>query len=175
MDLEKLANALGPVPVVFGGISDGSQIFNRTDTKKIKKLVDRYQRTFPQSRLHVVSRIFDQKVELPVIIFWVFNRAGLSQESAKQGNNRDIVILIEPNRRQAAMMVGYGLEPFLPQQALDRIIEQAQPYFSSEDYCEGLTIAVERLTELLKSVSQDLPAAVGLQTALATEPGAHDF
>ncbi|MDB4354024.1 TPM domain-containing protein [Akkermansiaceae bacterium] len=175
MDLNKLAQALGPIPVMFGGISDGCQLFNKSEAKKLAKTIRTYQALFPQSRLHVVSRTFDQKADIPVILFWVFNRAGLSEESSKQGKNRDVVILIEPKRKQAAMMVGYGLEPILPQEALDQIIERTEPHLSSEDYLTAMEIAIDSLIELMKSVSTELPHSVGLQTALATDFGANDF
>ncbi|MDB4323044.1 TPM domain-containing protein [Akkermansiaceae bacterium] len=160
---------------MFGGISDGCQLFGKSETKKLAKIIRGYQESFPQSRLHVVTRTFDQKVDLPVILFWVFNRAGLSEESAKQGQNRDVVILIEPHRNQAAMIVGYGLEPVLPQQALDQIIERAQPFLGSGDYLGGMEIAIDSLTELLKSVSQKLQNSLGLKSELAKNFAADDF
>ncbi len=160
---------------MFGGVSDGCQLFNKAETKKLAKLIQAYQNNFPQSRFHVVTRTFDQKADLSVILFWVFNRAGLSEESAKQGQNHDIVILIEPHRQQAAMIVGYGLEPILSQQALDQIIERSQPFLSSGDYLGGMEIAIAGLTELLKSVSQELPASLGLEAELAKDFAADDF
>jgi uncharacterized membrane protein YgcG len=76
--------------------------------------------------------------------------------------NRNVAILIEPSRKQAAMIVGYGLEPILPQQALDQIIDRAPPYLTGGEYLAGMEIAIEGLSELLKSVSQQLPYSVGL-------------
>ena len=175
MDLNRLAKALGPVPVMFGGISDGCQIFNKPDTKKLAKIIRSYQETFPQSRLHVVTRTFEQKVDISVILFWVFNRAGLSEESAKQGQNRDVVILIEPHREQVAMIVGYGFEPILPQQALDQIIEQSQPFFTSNNHLDGLKTIIQSLTKLLTSVSQELPNSLGLPSETAQEFVADEF
>jgi len=160
---------------MFGGISDGCQLFSKSNTKRLAKIIQAYQERFPQSRLHVVTRTFDQKAELPAILFWVFNRAGLSEESAKQGQNRDVVILIEPHRKQAAMMVGYGLEPLLPKGALDGIIERAQPFLTSGDYLGGMETAIERLEKLLISVSQELPSSVGLAKELAKDFAADDF
>jgi hypothetical protein len=175
MDLEKLARAMGPTPVILAGISDGCNLFSRPETKRLSKVISAYQSRFPQCRLHVITRIFDQKAELPPIIFWIFNRADLSEGTSKQGKNRDIVILIEPKRKQAAMIVGYGLEPILPQQALDQIIERAQPYLTSGEYLAGMEIAIEGLSELLKSVSQELSQSLGLQKVLATDFGANDY
>ena len=73
------------------------------------------------------------------------------------------------------MIVGYGLEPILPQQALDQIIERSQPFLASDDYLGGMEIAIEGLTELLKSVSQDLSSSLGLKTELAKDFDADDF
>ena len=162
MDLEKLARAMGPTPVILTGISDECNLFSKSETKKLTKVISDYQESFPQCRLHVITRTFDQKADLPPIIFWIFNRAGLSEGISKQGKNRDVAILIEPSRKQAAMIVGYGLEPILPQQALDQIIDRAQPYLTGGEYLAGMEIAIEGLSELLKSVSQQLPYSVGL-------------
>ena len=160
---------------MFGGISDGSQIFSNSEAKKLSRLVQRNQRIFPQSRIHFVTRSFPQGVNRSTILFWVFNRAGLSQESAKQGQNRDLVFLIEPIRKQAVIMVKFGLEPFVPQQALDQVIERAQPYFSSRDFAEGIEVPTENVSELLKSISRDLNSTIGLSTVYANEAGANDY
>lgn len=175
LDLDKLAKELGPIPIIFGGVSDGSQIFTPADEKKLNKMVLKHQRDFPQSRLHIVTRSFLQKEDLPTLLFWLFNRAGLSQESAKQGQNRDIVLLIEPLRKEAAMMIGYGLEPFIPQSDLDRILAGAQPDFASGNIMNGIESVVGSLSDLLKRVSRELTLSFGTKTVYVTEAEANDF
>ncbi|MEN8693882.1 MAG: TPM domain-containing protein [Akkermansiaceae bacterium] len=175
LDLDKVAKELGLVPVIFGGVSDSPEVFTPADEKKLKKMVLKHQRDFPQSRLHIVTRSFPQKVELPTLIFWLFNRAGLSQESEKQGQNRDIVILIEPLRKEAAIMIGYGLEPFVPQSDLDQILASAQPAFAAGNIMNGIESVVGSLSDLLKRVSRELTLSFGTKTVYVTEAEANDF
>ena len=81
----------------LSGISDECNLFRKSETKKLTNVISSYQKSFLQCRLHLITLNFDQKADLPPIIFWIFNRAGLSEGTSKQGKNRDIAILIEPN------------------------------------------------------------------------------
>lgn len=141
------------------------------EVKRLRKAVEEYHRRFPQSRLHLMVRVFPQEMALPVILFWIFNNAGLSSEGCKGGQNRDVVLLIEPKRQQAGVIVGYGLEPLLSKESMDDIVGHARGELSAGDFAGAFESMIGSLSEYLKAISQGLPEAVGLRTKLADDSG----
>lgn len=162
MDAEKLLKIMGPMPIIPGGVSQDKRRLGRWQAGALRKVIAQYQRRFPQSRLHLMVRTFPQKMELPVILFWIFNQAGLSQESARGGRNRDVVILIEPKRRQAGMIVGYGLEPMISQMDMDEVVREGRGFLDEGNYLKAFRAMVGVLTFKLKTVSVDFPRIMGL-------------
>ena len=162
---------MGPMPVIFGGVTQEGNHLKKKEVKQLRKAVDVYHRRFPQSRLHLMVRTFPQEMELPVILFWIFNNAGLSSEGSKGGRNRDVVLLIEPNRGQAGMIVGYGLEPILAKEAMNDVVGRARGFLMDGDFAEAFNSMIDTLSECLKAISEGLPEAVGLPVKLAEEDG----
>ena len=133
------------------------------EVKRLTKLIQKFQLKFPQSRLHLLCRSFPQEMDFKVILFWVFNKAGLSAQSRRGGQNRDVVIAIDPNRTKAGLMIGYGLEPVLSQEALDDIILSGQTDLENGEFASAFERIIGSLTEEMRKVCLGLPEAVGLQ------------
>ena len=108
-------------------------------------------------------------MDFKVVLFWLFNRAGLSAQESKGGQNRDVVIVIDPSRGKAGMIVGYGLEPLLSQKDMDEIVQSGKKALDVYDYSAAFQEMVEELTRRLRDVCQILPEAVGLPAELAVE------
>jgi hypothetical protein len=169
IDGEKLVRIMGPMPVIFGGVTQDGKLLSDRQVKRLRKVTDQYQRRFPQCRLHLMVRSFPQEMEFSVILFWIFNQAGLSSQESKGGQNRDVVILVEPRRAQAGLIVGYGLEPLLSQEAMDEIVAGARGELVNQDFAGAFEVMVDRLTNHLREISLNLPEAVGLQAKLAVD------
>ncbi len=169
MDGAKLSRLMGPVPVIFGGISQNGKALNPREVKGLVKMVERYQRRFVQSRLHLLLRRFPQEMDFKVVLFWLFNQAGLSAQESKGGQNRDVVIVIDPSRGKAGVIIGYGLEPLLSQEDLDAIVQSGKSSLDLYDYRAAFEAMVGELTIRLREVCQLLPEAVGLPAPLAVE------
>lgn len=161
MDAEKLLKIMGPMPIIPGGVSQDARWLGRWKMKALQKKIDGFRRRFPQCRLHLMVRTFPQKMELPVILFWIFNQAGLSLESARDGRNRDIVILIEPDRKKAGMIVGYGLEPLISQEDLDAMMSAGHAFLKTGKFVKAFGAMVAALTSKLEEVSREFPRIVG--------------
>ncbi len=169
IDGDKLTRMMGPMPVIFGGVSQSGTTLDSREVKRLVKVINRYQRRFAQSRLHLLVRKFPQEMDFKVVLFWVFNQAGLSAEGSKGGQNRDVVIVVDPGRAKAGLIVGYGLEPVLSQKDMDEVVQSGQGSLKSGEFAEALEAMVDELTDRLKAVCQVLPEAVGLPSQLANE------
>lgn len=171
IDGEKLTRIMGPMPVIFGGVSQSGSKLSAREVKKLTKVIQKFQRLFPQSRLHLLVRSFPQEMEFKVILFWVFNQAGLSSQGSKGGQNRDVVLMIDPSRSKAGLIVGYGLEPLLSQESLDGVVSSGQGALGNGEFAVAFEAMVTVLTERMREASQGLPEAVGLLAKAAADAG----
>jgi predicted AAA+ superfamily ATPase len=92
--------------------------------RKLYEKVRELERRFPQVHVHVVVRNFTPEQPIELFAFWIFNGGHLAQEAHKGGGNRDVLFVLDPVHQRMALMVGYGLEPFLRQQALDHLLQR---------------------------------------------------
>jgi hypothetical protein len=169
IDGEKLTRIMGPMPVIFGGVSQDRKLLSPRDIKRLVKVIDEYQRRFPQSRLHFLVRSFPQEMDFKVVLFWVFNQAGLSSQGSKGGKNRDVVFVIDRKRSKAGMIVGYGLEPVLSQAAMDEVVSSGQDALNEGDFSGAFEEMVGTLTDRMREICLGLPELVGLRAKLADE------
>ena len=163
IDIEKLARLMGPMPAIFGGVSQNGARLSTREVKRLTKVTEKFQRRFPQSRLHLLCRSFSQEMDFKVILFWLFNKGGLSNQGNRGGKNRDIVLLIEPTRGKAGVIVGYGLEPLLSQETLDRVVLSAEEKLKNGEFAAAFETMVDEITKELREICAALPEAVGLQ------------
>ncbi|MGE9268085.1 MAG: TPM domain-containing protein [Verrucomicrobiales bacterium] len=174
-DLAGLSKLLGPTPILIGGISDAPKLLSKKQLRKLEQARHAFQLRFPQSRLNIVLRLLPDQLPFHTLIFWLFNTAGLSEEASRRGHNRDLLIVIDPAQQKAGIMVGYGLEPFIPQKALDHLIQQVTPDLSRAAYAAALHKLLNKLTYLLASLSEELEANLTPAQALTQEQGDYDY
>ena len=73
----------------------------------------------------------------------------------------------------AGLTVGYGLEPFLSQEALDHALDLARPHLEKEDFPAAVLTILNALSQLLEGVCRELSDMLGLEQkfVLVQEPG----
>ncbi|NNM28890.1 MAG: hypothetical protein HKO57_05170, partial [Akkermansiaceae bacterium] len=175
-DLARANAVMGPVPrLSANGLTDLTGTLEPADERRLHAAMRTFHRRFPQSKILVVVSHFAAQFPLSVHLFWLFNSAGLSAQANKLGNNRDILIGVDPHGRRAGLTIGYGLEPFLRQETLDGILERAMPQFSSGEFTAGMLDIIDSLSRLFESVSLELPDTFGLRQSFAVEEQAGDY
>ncbi len=121
---------------------------------KLKKQIEGIQRRFPQLVVQVVMHQFPAEHPFSMHAFWLFNGAALAGEGKRGKDNHAVLIVIDPQRQESAIVPGYGLEPLLGQEALDHLLEMSGPAFQSGKWELGLTMLLEGLEQLLETVSE---------------------
>ena len=176
LDIERANAVMGPVPLLSGsGLTDLTRTLTPADEKGIQRTLQSFQRRFPQCHLHVLVNKFADTFPPASHLFWLFNSAGLSRTESRRGSNRDILIGVDPVQHWAGFIIGYGLEPFLGQEALDHILERATPRLEAGQLGDAATEIITQLGELMEGVCRELPATLGLKDDLAVETGSNDF
>ncbi|MGC4014615.1 MAG: hypothetical protein QM755_08895 [Luteolibacter sp.] len=152
---------LGVLPRLSTGISDGSHRLTPAETAKLLKAKDVLERKFPQVTLQVVIYSFPQEHPFGLHVFWVFNAASFAGDAHRGVENHTILLAIDPDRAEGALMVGYGLESFVSREALDHLLELAGPAWQLQRWLDGIMTVVNGLDPLLESVAVLEDASAG--------------
>ncbi len=169
LTLDRATALLGPIPRLGLGVADLAGVLPNGDAAKIAKAVSRLMWTFPQISLHVLLHVFPEDHPFDLHVFWLFNCGGFSKESQKAGENRTILHTLDPAKGRSALTVGYGLEPFLGDEALDHLLELAEPAWLAGEWTRGILEVIAGLDRLLESAALEVATGFGL-SALHTNP-----
>jgi hypothetical protein len=169
LTLDRATALLGPIPRLGLGVADLAGVLPNGDAAKIAKAVSRLMWTFPQISLHVLLHVFPEDHPFDLHVFWLFNCGGFSNESKKAGENRTILLALDPVKGRSALTVGYGLEPFLGDEVLDHLLELAEPAWLAGEWTRGILEVIAGLDRLLESAALEVATGFGL-SALAAPP-----
>ena len=176
LDLNRASAVLGPVPMLSNqGVTDLAGVLAPKADRPLLQALGEFHLRFPQSRASILFQRFDPDYPVETHLFWLFNTAHISGAENKHGANRDLLIGIDPEQHSAGLMIGYGLEPFLPQQALDHILVLARPALEDGNFGEGALDILDRLSRLMAGVCQELAETVGIDGGQLVEERPSDY
>lgn len=162
LTLDRASKLLGPVPRLEHGVADMAGVLARGEAAKLHKAINRLGGSFPQLKFHVLLHLFPEEHPFELHVFWLFNRGNYSSEAHKGGNNHSLLLAIDPARGRSALMTGYGLEPFLGDEALDHLLELAEPAWIAGHWAQGIHEVIRGLDRLLASAAREAAAGFGL-------------
>lgn len=134
-------------------VADTTGQLGRAVAGKISKSIQRLQIRFPQLTVQLVMHSFPKEHPFSMHAFWLFNAGAFASEEKRGNDNHALLILIDPYRKESAIVPGYGLEPLLSQDALDHLLEMSGPAFLASKWQLGLEVLLEGLERLLETVS----------------------
>lgn len=144
---------VGALPRLAPVVADTTRRLGAADQVKLKKEIARIQRRFPQLVLQVVMHEFPAEHPFSMHVFWLFNAGNFAGDSQRGKNNHALLIALDPTRGEAAIMPGYGLEPFLKTETLDHLLELAGPAWESRRWADGISRVLDGLDQLLESIA----------------------
>ncbi|WP_411844840.1 TPM domain-containing protein [Roseibacillus persicicus] len=173
LTIEGAASLLGPVPLLNRGLTDTTETLSGRERRALEGAMTRFEKIHPASRLNIVVRSFEPEYNLATHLFWLFNTAGLSPSESQQEKNQDILIGVDPQQQRVALMVGYGLEPFLKKEEIVELLETARPLLEQGKLAEALQVVIRGLHPLLQQASIQAHEALGLSgvASAAASPG----
>ena len=144
---------VGALPRLAPVVADTTRQLGTADQAKLKKEIAKIQRRFPQLVLQVVMHAFPEEHPFSMHVFWLFNAGNFAGDSHRGKNNHALLIALDPARGEAAIMPGYGLEPFLKPETLDHLLELASPAWENLRWAEGISRVLGGLDQLLESIA----------------------
>ena len=162
---------MGPIPrLESGGFTDFTGSLSKTECRRIEKSRTHFHRHFPQIKIQIIISRLRQDFPVSVTLFWLFNLGGFGQEDQKLGKNRDVLIAVDPQKSQISLTTGYGLEPFLSNNAIDGILQDSTLFFQTGDIASGLEKLLESLSNHLAEICKDASRCLGQTPALPQKP-----
>lgn len=162
LSLERATKILGPVPLLNQGLTDLVSALSMKEAKNLTKEIQRFQRKFAATQIHIIIRQFQEDCNLATHLFWLFNSAGLSPQEKRNGRNYDVLIGLDPIAGTLGLMVGYGLEPFLKKQDLNAAIESARPLLEEGKLASALKQTIQEIGTTLQRALEEANLALGL-------------
>lgn len=152
---------VGALPRLSPMVADTTRSLGPPEQQKLKQQISRIQRRFPQLVLQVVVHEFPQEHPFSMHVFWLFNAGNFAGDSQRGKDNHSLMLALDPARGEAGIIPGYGLEPFLRQEALDHLLELAGPAWETGDWANGISQVLDGFDKLLESIAIPIAADSG--------------
>ncbi|RPJ31791.1 MAG: hypothetical protein EHM17_01230 [Verrucomicrobiaceae bacterium] len=144
---------LGAVPRLAEEVADTTGSLRTSDHARIKRRLAAMRRRFPQLVPQVVMHGFPAEHPFSMHVFWLFNAADFAGTSHRGRDNHALLLAIDPDRREAAIMPGYGLESFLTDEARARLLELAAPAWQDRRWADGILSVLDGIEPMLEFIA----------------------
>lgn len=149
---------VGAVPRLTPMITDTTRSLSTPDQLKVKRRITSMHARFPQLTMEVVMHHFPEQHPFSMYVFWLFNAAAFDAAGGRGKDNHALLLAIDPARGEAAIMPGYGLEPFLNHAALDHLLELAGPAWEAANWADGILRVLDGLDQWLETIALPVEA-----------------
>lgn len=150
----RTATLLGAVPRLTERVSASGRLLGKSAAARIRKALDTLAWRFPQVSMQVVLHEFPETYPFSLYAFWLFNASPVAGQDRRGADNHSILLLVDPKRAEAALQIGYGLEPYVSREALDQVLGQAVPAWRGGRWEEGVLEVIAAVNHLLEGVAQ---------------------
>ncbi len=171
LELGKLDGVLGIPPVIAAGLTDPAQVLEGKASRQVKRALQKFAMRFPQVRVAVVIKTAPVVVPLRTWAWWLFNRGHFSAALDQGFMNRDVLLVLDPARHQAALTIGYGLEPFVGTRDLAGALAAGETALQAGDWagaCEQILVALD---QALAVIVGRMPRTYGVPLPLLLDSG----
>jgi hypothetical protein len=144
---------VGALPRLAPMVADTTRSLGLKDQAKLRHRIEEIQRRFPQLTLQVVIHQFPPEHPFSMHVFWLFNAASFAGEGNRGKDNHALLLAIDPARGEAAIIPGYGLEPFLSHAAVDHLLELAGPAWETGRWADGILHVLDGLDQWLETIA----------------------
>jgi len=141
-------------------VADTTQTIGQADLTRLKRRIQEMEQRFPELSVQLVMHHFPREHPFSMHIFWLFNAGAFASESRRGASNHGLLIAVDPLRQEAAIMPGYGLEPFLKEETIGHLLDLASPAWEEGQWTDGFLRVLNSLDKLLESVAQPITTGI---------------
>ena len=150
---------LGAVPRLVPWVADTTGTLTPQDQRRLKRRLEEIQQRFPQLVPQVVLHHFPAEHPFTMHVFWLFNSANLAGYNNRGSDNHALMLALDPQRGEAAIMPGYGLEAFCTDEALGDLLGLGHADWENDRWTDGLLRVLDGMDAWLETIAVPTDAA----------------
>jgi len=159
--LGALSAQMGIPPQLTPPIADLDRVLLPRQRRALAEAIDLLEKRFPDIVCVVVITQIPESVAPEIYAFWLYNRGSLFSTVEQGGSNHGVLLLIDSEKPRAAVMIGYGLEPFVSPSLLDLCLQSASPLLLRDNIGAAAEAFFKELAKQLLVLSDQWPATFG--------------
>lgn len=160
--LEAADRAFGVPPQLQKPVTDPKRVLPMLGRRRVERAIAALERRYPQVEIAVLLLDVPKQAPVGVYAFWLFNRGQLSSAVEKGGENRLVMLLVDVEAERAAIMTGYGLEPFVQDNQLQMCLNRFSQQAERGGLADGIDGFLKELDVQFKTVLRQLPRQFGI-------------
>lgn len=106
----------------------------REDIKRGQRALEKLRSYFPQVTFCTCIAAVPEGVSITEFGFWLFNQSIPEGQRLVERRLHTILLNVDPVRGEAALTVGYGLDPFVDDASLERCLAKVRRLLARENY-----------------------------------------
>jgi hypothetical protein len=126
-------------------LADRAGLMRLAERRRVQAAIDRFSASFPGLFFTVYTGTLRKGESLRILGFWLLNRA-VFEDVHGLSNDAGIALVIDVERKMAAMSFGYQLDAYLDEEDTFQCLCKAYPYWLEGKYDLGI-VALISLTE----------------------------
>jgi uncharacterized membrane protein YgcG len=159
LSLQRLDVKFGMVPRHSRYLTDRSGRLSLNEMEQLRASLRLFEKKFPQILFSVFIDNFPPDTSTSEFAFWMANRARFSSIEQQEGENFDLLLVLDLATGSAALTSGYGLETSVSEQHLEEALEALAGPLRQGDIAGGVRALLEVLTRRLRESSKRPGAA----------------
>lgn len=113
-------------------------------------------RKFPQSLFSVFVMAELKGGSIDEYIFWLANRGRFNPDDPSGAANFDLLLGIDLHARNAALLIGYGLENYLSEEDLENALAAGLVPWRDNDIIGGVRACIDSVTERMRTIARQI-------------------
>ncbi len=151
--LHRMNVKYGAIPLHTRYLTDRAACLTLTEIKKLRERLDRFTKKFPQILFSIFISPLPRGGKVNEFVFWLANRARFSSTEARGPENFELLLVLDPEARTAALTMGYGLEHALREEDLQSALADAASAWEEGHIANGLFACIDAMTQKLQELS----------------------
>jgi len=160
--LAQADTTFGQPPLIIAPITDPEHLLSTGAKRRLSGQIRAFGRRFPQLQLSLALLPKPPSIAEKPYLFWLFNRSTTHTAMEKGGNNRQILLWIDPSARTAHATFGYGLEPLIaPETHLTPCLLAGKAPLEAGQIAAAAAAIIAKFTEHFEALAAQLPLTYG--------------
>lgn len=141
----------------FGGqwgemdqITDATHFLRSQEKERLLDAIDAFEVQFPQFFPAFYIAELPEGTKLPEFALWLLNRVKVTMLDEPRDSEQAFLFVIDLTSRAMTVVPGYRAEPFVSENDLRELLEDASPYIEAGDLRQGLEKMMADLRTILR-------------------------